>query len=186
MKDSTILILIVGGFALLFWAFSRGLLTASPTGLGINPATGRAYGTVAVPQPSQNYSGYLAASTAPGVASALNGALSGIGVGLNNLFSGWLGSSNTGSGGGNQGPVAPAASAPSAAAQPSGPTPGSFYSGASAPAMLNATAYTPVGPVVPPDVSYAATPGSAFDYQGLSVDNSYDPSYSLQDPALAA
>lgn len=179
MKDSTIIILVVGGLVVLFWAVSKGFI--STTGLGVNPATGQPYGVIAVPQPTQNYSGYLAATTAPGVASALNGALSGLG----NLFSGWINNPTSTPSSVNQGPVAPASSAPSQAAQPSGPTSPSFYSGASAPAQLNATAYAPVGPVVAPDLSYTATPGSAFDYAGLAASNSYDSTYSIQDPTLA-
>jgi hypothetical protein len=171
MKDSTVLIVVIAGFALIFWAFSKGFLSASPTGLGINPQTGKPFGVVNIPQPSQNYSGYLAASTAPGVSTALNGALSGIGAGLNNLFSGWIGGSSQVQGV-NQGAVNPPASAPSAAAQPVGPT---------------AQIFGPfVGPVAYPDVSYNATPGSAFDYAGLAADNVYDPTYSLQDPAFAS
>lgn len=179
MKESTVIVLLVAGFAVLFWAFSKGFISASPTGLGINPSTGQAYGVVNVPQPSTNYSGYLAASTAPGVSSALNQIFGGIGTGL----SSWL------SGGGsstpvvNQGPIAPPASAPSASAQPTGPTPSGFFSGASANPVLSASAA--VGPAIAPDLSYDATQNSAFDYAGLSSANAFDPNYSLMDPGYS-
>jgi hypothetical protein len=45
--------------------------------------------------------------------------------------------------------------------------------------MISATG-TLVGPQIPPDVQYNATPGSAFDYSGLAADNSYDPNASLE------
>ena len=172
MKDNTVILLVIGGLVLLFWAMSKGLLGTGATGLAINPATGQPYGAISVPQPSTNYSGYLAASTAPGVANALNGAL----TGLSSMFAGWLGTSSTPTPAPAQG-ANPAS--PSLAAQPSGPT-SSFYSGASAPAMLDATQYAAnVGPSVPPDISYNATQGAAFDFPGLTADNAYDPSYSL-------
>lgn len=173
MKEETVILLVVGAFALLFWGVSTGIIRTT----GGNIQLG---GGILAPQPSQNYSGYLAASTAGGVSGVLNTALSG----LSSTLTGWLG------GGGqgpvvNQGPVVPASSAPTQAAQPAGPTPASFYSGSSAPAMLNASALAPVGPVVPPDLSYGATSGAAFDYAGLAGANTYDPSYSIQDGALA-
>jgi hypothetical protein len=178
MKDSTIVILVIGGFAVLYLAFSRGFLSASPTGLGLNPATGQAYGTINVPQPSTNYSGYLAASTAPGVSSALNGALSGIGSGLNNLFSGWFGGSSQTPTAANQ-TATPAS--PSLGAQPAGPNYGPFLDAT----MLQGTS-NPVGPVNNPDLAYAATSGLAFDYAGLANANSPDSTYSLMDPSLAS
>ena len=182
MKEDTGIIVIIGGFILLFWAFSRGLIGSGigPTGIAVNPQTGVASGAISVPQPTQNYSGYLAATTAPGVSNALNTLVGGLGTTL----SGWF------SGGSNppqvaQGPAAPAVQAPSQAAQPSGPTPinpitgGGFFAGANAPAMLNATAATPVGPITDPSVTYDATSGSAFDFGGLAASNSVDPTYSL-------
>lgn len=174
MKDSTVVLLIVGGFALLFWAFSRGLI--STTGLGVNPATGQQYGVITAPQPTTNYSGYLAATTAPGVSSALNGALSGLGAGVNNLFSGWFGGSSQTTPAPNQtaSPVSPAV-----AAQPTGAVYGPFVDASTFQGTSN-----PVGPVVDPTVSYNATSGSAFDFLGLSQANSYDPNYALTDPGL--
>lgn len=181
MKDSTVILLVVGGFVLLFWAFSKGIITAGvgPTGLGVNPATGKPYGVITAPQPSTNYSGYLAATTAPGVSGALNGALSGIGSGLNNLFSGWFGgqSSNPTPSASNQ--IA-SANSPALNAQPAGPVAAPFDFASTFQGTSN-----PVGPVVNPDVSYNATNWSAFDYNGLAASNSPDMTYSLMDPNLA-
>lgn len=174
MKDSTVILLIVGGFVLLFWAFSKGII--STTGLGVNPATGQPYGTIVTPQPTTNYSGYLAATTAPGVSSALNGALSGIGSGLNNLFSGWFGGSSQTTPGPNQ---TASPTSPAVAAQPSGSVYGPFVDASTFQGTSN-----PVGPVVDPVMSYNSTSGSAFDFLGLSNANSYDPSYALNDPGL--
>lgn len=158
MKTGTVIAVVGGAVVLLFWAASRGLINA---GVRVNPS-GTVTGIVA-PQPSQNYSGYLAASTAPAVTGAINTALSG----LSSSLSAWL--HPTGS------PSVPPAqgattSSPSLAAQPSGPTTdqGVVASGAF------------VGPQVPPDLSYNATPGSAFDYSGLALDNSFDPEASLE------
>lgn len=177
MKDSTIIVLVVAGFALLFWAMSRGLLGATPTGLGVNPATGKPYGVITAPQPTTNYSGYLAATTAPGVSGALNGALSGIGTGLNNLFSGWFGGAQT-----TPSPNQTASSnSPALAAQPAGAVYGPFVDASTFQGTAN-----PVGPVVNPDMSYAATSGSAFDYAGLANANSPDMTYSIQDPGFAS
>lgn len=177
MKESTVIVLIVAGVAALFWAMSRGLLGVGvgPTGLVANPATGHLAGAITVPQPTQNYSGYLAASTAPGVASALNSIFGGIGSSI----SGWLspsGSSNTPYV--NQGPIAPSPEAPSAAAQPGGPLPDGFFSGASQNPVVASSAF--VGPVVAPDLAYGATSGLAFAYDGLAADNAPDMSYSLE------
>lgn len=170
MKDSTLVILVVAGAALLFWAVSSGIIRT--TGGGINVGGG-----VVAPQPTQNYSGYLAASTAPQVSGAINTAISG----LSGLFSGWLSGSQ----------VAPktgqtySPSSPSLFAQPSGPAP---TSGAKLVSSLNpsvGSAYasysdTLVGPQVSDDISYQATNGSAFDYYGLASDNAFDPDYSLE------
>lgn len=176
MKDSTILILVIGGLALLFWASSKGFISASPTGLGINPATGKAYGTIAVPQPSTNYSGYLAASTAPGVTSALNALIGGLG----STTSSWLAGSGAATPTVGQGATNPSSSAPSAAAQPVGPSSSYFYSGAYLNPISSPSAA--VGPAVAPELSYGATSGAAFDYAGLASSNAVDPSYSLTIP----
>lgn len=163
-NENTIIIVVIAGIALLFWAMSKGLI--SSTGLSVTPS-GQQVGLISVPQPTQNYSGYLAATTAPAVSSAVNTAVSGLSTGVNHLFSAWFGQS-TPTPYVNQGPVAPAASAPSAAAQPMGPI----------------TPVTTVGPQIPSDISYAATAGSAFDYTGLANANSWDSTYALQDPGL--
>jgi hypothetical protein len=175
MKESTVILLVVGGFVLLMWAVSTGVLRTT----GGNIQLG---GGIVAPQPTQNYSGYLAASTAGGVSDVLNTALSG----LSGSVAGWFGGSGGSSTVVNQGPVQPASQAPTAAAQPSGPTPSGFYSGVSAPAMMNATQYTPVGPIPPPDISYASTSQSAFNYDALANANSYDPSYDMSTGAVAA
>jgi hypothetical protein len=160
-NETTIILLAVGVIALLYYAFSRGLIGAGigPTGLAVNPGTGKLVGAVQVPQPTTNYSGYLAASTAPGVANALNGALSGLG----NTLSSWLGRSSS---------VAPtnqgaSPTSPALAAQPYGPV---------GPMPSN----TYIGPATDPALAYDAVSGSAFDYYGLSTDNSFDSSYSLE------
>lgn len=177
MKEGTTVLLIVGGLALLFWAFSKGLLGVVPTGISINPATGQPYGAIAVPQPSTNYSGYLAASTAPQVSSVLNGALSGLGQGVNHLFSGWFGGSSQTPPTANNVGVAPT-STPALAASPSGPSPS--YGVLTADMGTS----TPVGPVIDPILSYNTTSGAAFDYTGLAAANAPDPGYSLTDPGL--
>lgn len=174
MKENTVIILIVAGAALLFWAVSTGLIKT--TGGLVNVGGG-----VLAPQPSQNYGGYLAVSSAPAVAGALSTAISGLG----NAFSGWLGSPT---------PAAKTAqganpSSPSGAAQPSGPSPQAVQSaiigqaagtGAFTPTATYASySDTLVGPQVSSQVAYSATPGSAFDYAGLASDNSFDPDYSL-------
>lgn len=170
MKEGTVIAIIVAGVALIFLAVSRGWLGTGvgPTGIVTAPAPGQ-HGAIVTPQPTTNYSGYLAASTAPGVSNALNSALSGIG----NLFTGWFGSS----------PAAPApgqsasGSSPTMSAQPSGPSPSTLA--AQAAEGMN----TPVGPQVSQGVSYDATAQSAYDWLGLTADNAYDPSYSLQETA---
>jgi hypothetical protein len=159
MKDSTIIIILLGGAALLFWAVSTGLIQTTGGAVRVGPQ-GAVSGVVA-PQPAQNYSGFLAASTAPGVSSALNSALSGIG----NAFSAWLTPHNPTVAAG-QGPVS--ATPPTLSAQPSGPV-GATIAGAS------------VGPIIPPELSYDATTGAAYDWMGLANANSFDPSYSLQE-----
>lgn len=160
MKEGTVIILIVGAVAVLFWAVSTGLIKTT----GGNIQLG---GGIVAPQPSSNYSGYLAASTASGVSSALNGLLSGFG----NMASGWFSPSGSGGGTTVQGQVAVPTS-PALSAQPSGPNVATPSTYASYDTSL-------VGPQISSDVSYDATSGAAFDYYGLSDSNSYDPEYSL-------
>ena len=151
MKENTVIILVVAVAALLFWAISTGLLK---TGVNVG-------GGIVAPQPSQNYSGYLAASTAPAVSGALSNAV----FGLSSAFTSWLHPS-----GGSSAPT-PAgqqasATSPAGPAQPAGSTYASYDDSL-------------VGPQIDPIMSYGATPGSAFDYSGLAASNAYDPSYSL-------
>jgi len=173
MKDSTILIVVVAGAALLFWAVSSGLIKTSGGAIPVGH-TG-----VVAPQPSSNYSGYLAANAAPAIAGSINAAISGLG----SAFSAWISPSS----GPNVTPGQVASpSSPSAAAQPSGPALVSQLS-KSAPTSSGYATYSDalVGPQIDPSVSYASTPGLAFDYSGLAADNAFDPAYSLQDPVFA-
>lgn len=150
------IVAIVGGILVaLYFAASRGLI-------GSGVPVGRT-GIVA-PQPGTNYSGYLAATTAPQVSGILNTLLSGV----NSAAHSWLAPSNSPSTvGPNQGA---SANSPALFASPVGPMDTT---------MISATG-TLVGPQIPPDVQYNATPGSAFDYSGLAADNSYDPNASLE------
>lgn len=158
MSTGATVAIVVGVLAVFYLAVSRGLVS-SGVAVGVGPGGITSAKGIVAPQPSSNYGGYLAASTAPGVASALNGALTGIGSGL----ASWLHGSN---------PQAPAPqqgaspTSPSLYAQPSGPV-GDFVAGST------------VGPVVDPAVSYNATSGAAFDYPGLASDNGYDGSVAL-------
>lgn len=168
MKTGAIIAVVVGVVVVLYLAVSRGLI-GSGVAVSVGPGgVTTAHGIVA-PQPGSNYSGYLAATTAPGVSSALNGLLTGVG----GAFTKWL-TPNA--------PAQPApaqganAASPSLAAQPSGPVPAAAFGSASA-----TGSGAPVGPMVPPDISYNATAGSAFDYSGLAGDNGYDPSFSLME-----
>lgn len=161
MKDSTIIILVVAVVGVLFWAFSKGFITSGAVPIG---HTG-----ILAPQPTTNYSGYLAASTAPGVSNALNGLLTGIG----GAFTGWFG----GGGPGTPAPVVAQGAnpkSPTLAAQPQGVSTTSYVIGGSLvgpqPATLSGLQLT----------YDAGTSGNAFDYAGLAGDNSFDSSYSLE------
>jgi hypothetical protein len=171
MKDSTIVVLVVAGVVALFWAASTGLIKTG----------------IQVPQPAQNYSGYLAASTAPAVTGALNSIIGG----LSNSISGWLSPAappTTVSGTPGQiatlqasaassspqttdTPVGNQLISPTFAASPSGPN----FTG------LVASVQPPQnsGPVVDPSLSYASTSQAAYDYTGLAASNPYDAGYSL-------
>jgi hypothetical protein len=162
-KDGVIVVIVLAVAAGLFFAFKSGFI--SP-GLGMT-AGGKQVGTIAVPQPTQNYGGYLAATTAPAVS-----------AGIGNLLtagSHWI-----------AGLASPAASAtpavasganpasPTLAAQPAGPN------NASQAAMIAAEGMgTTVGPMVDPQIAYDATAGSAFDWAGLSADNAWTSDASL-------
>jgi hypothetical protein len=160
MKDNVIVIAVIAGVALLFWAVSTGLIKTT----GGNVAIG---GGIVAPQPAQNYSGYLAASTAPAVSNALSGAVSGLSSSLSSWLSGLGGSTAT--------PVGQAANpnSPALAAQPIGP-------------QVIPTLGSYAGPQVDPLLAYDSTSGSAYDYAGLAGANSYDPSYDLSTGAYSA
>jgi hypothetical protein len=176
MKESTIIILVVAGVAALFWAVQTGLIKV--TGGAVNVGGG-----IVAPQPSQNYSGYLAASTAPGVSGALNAILGGVG----STLSSWLAPANAN----------PAAPTPAQVAASVGPVPGSIqptsatigtqlvspsFAGPSGPSLANlmpSYSATPIGPQTDASLNYDSTTGNAFDYNGLSGANAYDPAYSL-------
>ena len=162
-EETTVLIIVVAAAALLFWAVSSGLIKS-----GVVTVPGS--GGVVAPQPSSNYSGYLAASTAPGVAGAINTVLSGLG----NTVDAWLGGTRSAQ------PTAAGqtanAASPALAAQPAGPSPAVIPPSATYVDYSNAL----VGPQVDPAVAYAATTGAAFDYLGLAGANTADASYSLQ------
>lgn len=178
MSTGGIIAIVIGGLAILFFATSRGLIN-SGVSVGVGPGGVTTAKGIIAPQPSANYGGYLAASTAPGVSSALNGALTGLGGAL----AGWLGRPSSS-------PAAPAqgasASSPSLAAQPSGPF---MPSGPMPPTSIGiptsgggtfAEDGWVIGPQISPDISFNSTAGSAFDYSGIASDNAFDPSASLE------
>lgn len=162
MKEAPLIAIIVGGVALLYLAVKSGWIGANPTA-AIPVGKG-----VYAPQPAQNYSGYLAASTAPGVSNALNGIISGIG----GAVSGWLHS--------------PSVNTPAPAVR------------AAAPTGANQAVSTGVGPSNPLGISNSNDPAlwtdpllydntnvTSFAYDQIAADNAFDPSYSLMtDPSL--
>lgn len=155
MKTGAVIAIVIGIVAVIYYAFSRGIIGS---GAVVAP------GGILAPQPSSNYSGYLAATTAPQVSGILNTVLSGVNSGLHS----WISPAT---------PNAPAptpapAASPALAAQPSGP------SGLNNSALFYSA--TPVGPQVDPTVSYAATSGAAYDLGGLASQNAFDPSSSLE------
>lgn len=161
MKDSTLVIIVVAVAAGLFFAFRNGFLSSSPTGLGINARTGLPSGNITVPQPATNYSGFLAASTAPQVSNALGGFI----TGLSSSALAWLSP--------KQGQVVPPQSgastvSPSLGAQPSGPW-----------SLSDVWGGALVGPQIDPVISYDSTNGSSFGYDSLAADNAFDPMYSF-------
>lgn len=155
MKEAPLLAAIVGGFALLFLAMKYGWIGGNP-----NAAIPVGKGVYA-PQPAQNYSGYLAASTAPGVSDALNGLLSGIG----GAVSGWMHKSQN---------------VPAPAVQAAAPT-GAY--------QAVSTGVGPSNPLGISDsfdpalwsnpIAYDNTDVTSFSYDPLAADNAYDPTYSL-------
>jgi hypothetical protein len=162
MSTGAWIAVVVGVVAVIFLAVNRGLVQ-SGVQVGVGPGGVTTTRGIVAPQPTANYGGYLAASTAPGVSNALNGALTGLGHAL----AGWMNPPAAASA-----PVAQGASAssPSLYAQPSGPA-----------LALGGTAVAGalVGPQIDPTIQYDLTSGAAFDYSGLTQDNSFDPSASL-------
>jgi hypothetical protein len=150
--------IVVGAVVVIFLAVNRGLIT-SGVQVGVGPGGVTTTRGIVAPQPTSNYGGYLAASTAPGVSNALNGALTGLG----HAIAGWMNPPTSVPASPSQGA---SAASPSLAAQPIGP------SGAVAAGFA-------VGPQIDPSVGYGVTSGAAFDYAGLAGDNSFDPNASL-------
>lgn len=164
MKDSTLLIIagaVLVGFILVFRYNTQ-------------IATGQ---RILTPQPTQNYGGYIQATTAPAVSSALSGMISGFG----STVAGWLGKSSSPSiatagisaAGGVAAGVAPRliSGGPAGSAAPNAPN---TNGGLIAP-------IPPTGPIVDPTLSYNATDYSSFDYGGLASNNAYDPTATLSD-----
>ena len=161
MKDSTLIIIVVAVAAGLFFAFRGGFLAPSPTGIAVNARTGLPSGNIAVPQPAQNYSGFLAASTAPQVAGALGNFISGAASSALAWFS----------------PKNPPPPPPQQGASTVSPSLGAQPSGPAVPSPLYGTeAY--VGPQVDPVMAYPMD-GASFGYASLATDNGFDPTYSL-------
>lgn len=173
MKTGAIIAIVAGALILIFWATSRGLIQS---GVQVGP-TGTQRGIVA-PQPAQNYSGYLAATTAPQVSGILNGLLSG----LSGSVSSWFGKSAAPQ------PVAQGTNANSPALAATGSagvaasilnTTNQQYIATLSPSTYSDPGSTLIGPQVDPALQYAG--GSAFDYAGLAADNAYDPAASMGD-----
>jgi hypothetical protein len=124
---------------------------------------------ILTPQPTQNYGGYLQATTAPAVSQALSGAISGFG----STIAGWLGSSSQ--------PSIATAGISAAGAVGAGVAPRLISGGPAGSAAPNAPAQliAPIGPITDPNLSYNATDYSSFDYSGLASNNAYDPTASL-------
>lgn len=177
MKTGGVIAIVIGVIAVLYFAFSRGLIGTGGQVVGA--------GGILAPQPSSNYSGYLAATTAPSVAGILNTTLSGINSGLHSWLSPAAPTPVTGQGA--------SASSPSLAAQPVGPSssvvaPGVGSVSILSPGTVGPSSYTAptslVGPQLDTTISYGSTSGAAFDYAGLAASNAYDPSSGLTDSSL--
>jgi hypothetical protein len=160
MKEGGVIAIVAGVVIVLWFAVNKGLIQARavPVGAGVY-----------APQPAQNYSGYLAASTAPGVSGALNSILSGVG----GAVTAWL----------KKGPSNPAP-AVSAAAPGMGGYLGSGGVGPSNPMGTidqNDPAYLAMlaGNTDAAAMAYDQTTNNAFAYDALAADNAYDPNYSL-------
>jgi hypothetical protein len=129
---------------------------------------------ILTPQPTQNYGGYLQATTAPAVSSAISGIISGFG----STIGGWLGNSSQ--------PSIATAGISAAGSVAAGVAPRLISGGPAGSAAPNAPAalIAPIGPITDPSLSYNATDYSSFDYSGLAGNNSWDPTSSLSiDPS---
>lgn len=162
MKEAPLLAVIIGGFAILYLAIKSGWIgpnqsAAIPVGKGVY-----------APQPAQNYSGYLAASTAPGVSSALNGLLSGIG----GAVSGWLHTPSVNSPAPNVRAVTPTSYSQS-------------VSTGIGPGNITGTADSFDQTLWDNPIAYDNTDVTAFSYDAIAADNAYDPTYSLTDYSIA-
>jgi hypothetical protein len=166
MKAGAIVAIVIGAVVVIFLAVNRGLIS-SGVSVGVGPGGVTTGKGIVAPQPSQNYGGYLAASTAPGVSSALNGAL----MGLGGAFASWMHETTPP----GTTPIRQGASptSPSLGAQPIGVTTSDAPIGGSLvgpqPATLSNLQLT----------YDAGTSGAAFDYAGLAGDNSWDSAASL-------
>lgn len=164
MSTGGIVALAIAAVAVIFLAVNRGLISSGvQVGVGAGGVTSTK-GIVA-PQPSSNYGGYLAASTAPGVSSALNGALTGLG----SAFAGWFGGSPAPTKPVQQGATS---NSPSLAAQPIGTTDAPIGGALVGPQPASLSGL---------QLTYdSGTTGAAFDYTGLANANSWDQSSSLE------
>lgn len=146
----------VGIVAIVVGAIAIGLLVVFRFNTQV--ATGQ---KILVPQPSQNYSGYLSTRAAPAVSDALNGIISGVG----SFASSWLTRQS-----------ATPQSAPTGAAAPTGPVSDKVFI-AGLPTYSDPGS-TLVGPQTDPILNLQNT-DLVNNSPSLSSDNSYDPSYSL-------
>lgn len=166
MKDEGLIIaLVIGAIAIFFFAVNRGLIS-SGVSVGVGAGGATSVKGIIAPQPSQNYSGYLAASTAPGVAGAINGLLSGIGSGASAWFSG-VKSTPTPAVGNPAQAAAPVSSVANAAQQQS------VYDNTPLPLPALGPQLSDV------NLAYDNTSGSSFGYDALAADNAYSPGDSL-------
>jgi hypothetical protein len=166
MSTGGVIAIVIGAVVVIFLAVNKGL---------VNSGVAVGHGIIA-PQPAQNYGGFLAASTAPQVSNILGTILSGV----NSSFHNWLAPAT---------PATPApaqgasATSPSVAAQPTGPAPGTIQpsSYTTSAGLVDTGMGWMIGPQTTPALGYDATSGAAFDYAGLTADNSFDPNASLME-----
>lgn len=164
MNTGAVIAIVVGAVVLVFLAVNRGLVS-SGVQVGVGPGGATSVRGIVAPQPSSNYGGYLAASTAPGVSAALNGAFTGLGSAL----AGWFSPPHSA-------PLSAQGSSPTSPAGPAQPT-GPATAVETQSAVIGGAL---VGPQVDPIVSYNSTSGSAFAWDSLAADNAPDVSASLE------